>query len=64
MSIISVIAILVALHSGIMILVVLLNPGWYLSKAIAAGVTPNISSAIKTKAILAAVAAAIAFYFW
>jgi hypothetical protein len=64
MSVISIIAIIIAIHSGIMIAIISFHPGWYISKALAAGVEPNISNAIKIKAILAGVAAAIAVYFW
>lgn len=64
MSVVSIIAFIIAVHSGIMIVVILFNPQWYVNRAISAGVTPNISSAITTKVILGGVAAAIGFYFW
>ncbi|WLQ14347.1 hypothetical protein O5O45_00130 [Hahella aquimaris] len=62
MSIISIIAFIVAAHSVIMILVLVVNPDWYVSKAISAGVTPNISAAITTKVIIAGVAFAVGIY--
>lgn len=62
MSIVSIIAFIVAVHSAVMIIVLLANPDWYVSKAIAAGVTPNISAAITTKVILAVVAVVIGVY--
>lgn len=62
MSIVSSIAFIVAAHSAIMIVVLLANPDWYVSKAIAAGVTPNISAAITTKVVLAGVAVAVGVY--
>lgn len=63
MSIFSIIAFIIAAHSAIMILVILLNPTWYEGKAIAAGVTPNITSAIVTKLVIAVVATGLGVYF-
>ena len=46
MSAISVIAFIIAAHSIAIVLLIVVNPNWYYTKAIAAGVTPNPQAAI------------------
>ena len=63
MSLISMISFVVAAHSLIMVLIILVNPSWYESKAASSGVQPNIFAAITIKLILAAISFSIGYYF-
>lgn len=63
MSIISIIAFIVAAHSVFMIVKILLKPHLYEIEATFAGVTPSVTVAITTKVILACAAAGVGFYF-
>jgi len=64
MTVISIIGLIVCVHSIFTAIRVLADPAWYYARAAAAGVQPNPGAAVATKLLMACVGGGVAWYFY